>query len=92
MFCAPKIRTKTSYASTKAYAVEIEKQNGKPMIDLLMKVYRESLQFVPFQMKQKSPQAFTNAIHRQSEQISNLYTIILQNIGEDTMYYLSHHI
>ena len=92
VYCAPKIRTQDYFASTKAYAVETEKSNAKTMTDILMQVFRESLHFVPFQMRNKSPKAFTHAIRRQSDSIANHHTIILQNIGVDAMYYLSDHI
>ena len=92
VYCAPKIRTPEYFASTKAYAVETEKSNGQILTDILMKAFRESLHFVPFQMRNKSPKAFTHAIKRQSDSIANHHTIILQNIGVDAMYYLSDHI
>ena len=57
-----------------------------------MKAFRESLHFVPFQMRNKSPKAFMHAIRRQSDSIANHHTIILQNIGVDAKYYLSDHI
>ena len=90
--CAPKIRTQDCFASTKAYAVETEKSYAKAMTDIFMQLFRESLHFVPFQMRNKSPTAFTHAIRRQSDSIANHHTIILQNIGVDAMYYLSDHI
>ena len=92
VYCAPKIRTQDYFAATKAYAVETEKSNAKAMTDILMQVFRESLHFVPFQMRNKSPKAFTHAIRLQSDSIANHHTIILQNIGVDAMYYLSDHI
>ena len=54
-----------------------------------MKVYSDSHDFIPFAMRKKSPKAFANAIKRQSDQISSHYTVVLQNIGDDAMYYLS---
>ena len=57
-----------------------------------MKAYTDSHDFVPFAMRNKSPKAVANAIKRQSDQISSHYTVFLQNIGEDAMYYLSDHL
>ena len=89
VYCAPKVRGSNYYVTTKAYAIETEKVHGHTLTDIFMKAYRESLAFVPFQMRNKNPKAFTNAIYRQNESIANHHTIILHNLGVDAMYYLS---
>ena len=91
-YCSPQLRTNEYFISTKAYAIETEKTNGVILSDLLKKVYRETQDFIPFRMKTKNPKAFINVLKYQSTTIASNYTIVLQNIGTDAMYYLSDYI
>ena len=92
-FCTPvaKINDKgNTSVRTKAYAIETEKVNSMEMLSLLKKVYRETGEFVPFQMRSKYPEAFIRAIKAQTQTIATNRTIVLNNIGTDAILYLSH--
>ena len=92
VFSKPQYRHEGFYTSTKAYSIETEKSNGPALTDIMKQAFRDSLDFVPFKMRNKNPQAFVNRIQQQSSEIANNYTIILQNIGTQAMFYLSDHI
>ena len=92
VYCSPQLRTKEYYLNTKAYAIEAEKTHSTTLSDIMMKVFRETREFVPFRMKSKNPKAFANVIKHQTLTIANHHTIILQNIGVDAMYYISDYI
>lgn len=52
-------------------------------------MYRTSTAFPSFQMQAKYPEAFARIIRRQTETLSNNHVIILNDVSEDTMYYLA---
>ena len=72
--------------------METEKSNGPALTDFMKTAFRETLDFVPFQMRNKNPKAFLNRIQQQTHVIANQHTIILQNIGTPAMFYLSDYI
>jgi hypothetical protein len=88
-YCTPKITFKGKELRTKAYAIETEKCTSTDMMKILKSVYRISTEFTSFQMRAKHPEAFARIIRRQTDTISNNHVIILNNMSEDTMYYLS---
>jgi hypothetical protein len=87
-YCTPKISLNGKELRTKAYAIETEKSTSTEMMKVLKSVYRTSTAFTSFQMRAKNPDAFARIIRRQTETISNSHVIILNNMSEDTMYYL----
>jgi hypothetical protein len=88
-YCTPKITFKGKELRTKAYAIETEKCTSTDMMKILKSVYRVSTEFTSFQMRAKHPEAFARIIRRQTDTISNNHVIILNDMSEDTMYYLS---
>ena len=75
---------------TKAYAIETEKSNCMEMLHLLKRTFKESGDFIPFQMRTKHPEAFAKAIKIQTQKMSTNRTIVLNHVGTDAMLYLSH--
>ena len=90
----PSASLNTIPPQTHTQPIETEKSNGVMLSNVLKKVglFRDSLDFIPFRMKTKNPKAFANVISHQCQTIANNYTIILQNIGTEAMYYLSDYI
>ncbi len=91
-FSTPKVTVKNKKALTKAFAFEAEKDQASELLKLLKMAYSSTNEFVPFQMRNKHPEAYLRMILQQSKIIANQHIIILNNIGNDSMYYLSDHI
>ena len=90
-FCTPTVETRDKcHVRTKAYAVETEKSNGIEMVRLLKTAFKESGEFIPFQMRTKHPEAFVKAIQIQTQKMSSNRTIEFNHVGTDAMLYLSH--
>jgi hypothetical protein len=60
------------------------------MLRLLKIAYKDTGDFVPFQMRSKHPEAFIGAIQVQTQTMATNHTIVLNNIGTDAILYLSH--
>jgi hypothetical protein len=93
-FCTPTVFIKKgkgkANARTKAYAIKTEKANSLEMLRLLKIAYKDTGDFVPFQMQSKHPEAFIRAIQVQTQNMATNRTIVLNNIGTDAILYLSH--
>ena len=92
-FCTPTVLVKGKgkrNSRTKAYAIETEKMNSMEMLRLLKIAYKDTGDFVPFQMRSKHPEAFLRAIRVQTQTMATNRTIVLNNIGTDAILYLSH--
>jgi hypothetical protein len=92
-FCTPTVLVKgigKRNSRTKAYAIETEKMNSMEMLRLLKIAYKYTGDFVPFQMRNKHPEAFLRAIQVQTQTMATNRTIVLNNIGTDAILYLSH--
>jgi predicted class III extradiol MEMO1 family dioxygenase len=59
------------------------------MLKMLKHTYRETTEFVPFQMKSKHPEAYARILSQQSKMIADQHVIVMQYITSDTMYYLT---
>ena len=90
--CSPQLRTQTRRYVTSAYVIETEKSNSMEMLNVLKQAYKETSEFVPFKMKSKHPATFVKYIMQQSTVRNANKTIVINSIGPDAMYYLSHHI
>ncbi|KAI2495318.1 hypothetical protein MHU86_19217 [Fragilaria crotonensis] len=88
-FCTPTIKYKGKDFRTKAYAIETEKSTSMEMLKILKLVYRESTDFTSFQLRNKHPEAYVRILLQQTKMISNNHVIILNNVSNDAMYYLS---
>ena len=62
------------------------------MLNVLKQVCKETRKFVPFKMKSKHLATFVEYIMQQSTIRNAIKTIVINSIGPDTIYYLSHHI
>ena len=91
-FCTPNAKISSTEARTKAYAIEVEKDNGSAMINLMKRVCKDTHEFVPFQMKTRHKEAFVRIICQQTHLLSQLRTIIIQYVGSQAMFYLQDHI
>ena len=89
VFCSPQTTIHDVQIRTKAYAVETEKSSAMEMLRILKHAYRETTEFIPFQMRSKHPEAYSRILSQQSKMIANQHVIVLQNITSDTMYYLT---
>ncbi len=88
IYCSLKIRTaKGTTVRTKAYSIETQRNDRDEMTKLLKATYKESGKFVPFQMRARHPEAFEKFIKAQTHMIATNYTVILNHIGPDAMYY-----
>ena len=92
VFSAPQVRTDTFFATTKAYAIETEQATSLTMMQILKETYQDSATFVPFQLRSKNTEAYARFIRQQSRILGSHYVIIMQNIGQDAMFYLVDHI
>ena len=88
-FCSPQTKLKNIQLRTNAYAIETEKSTSMEMLKMLEHTYRETTEFVPFQMRSKHPDAYARIIYEQSKMIADQHVIVLQYITFDTMYYLT---
>ena len=91
-FCTPNAKISNTEARTKAYAIEVEKDNGSTMINLMKHVCKDMHEFVPFQMKTRHKEAFVRIICQQTHLLSQLRTIIIKYVGSHAMFYLHDHI
>ena len=89
VFSSPKVQRRNSWLKTKAYSIEVERQNSLEMQKLLKIAYKDSHEFVPFQMKTKYPDAYANRLLQQTKLISETKIIYLNNIGSEAMFYLT---
>jgi hypothetical protein len=89
-FVTPSVKFGNNENRTKAYAIETEKSTSEECLRILKKTYKDSGSFVPFQMRNKHPEAFARAISMQTHVLSTNRTIVLNNIGTDAMMYLTH--
>ena len=91
-FCTPNVKLSNTSVRTKAYAIEVEKEDGSAMINLMKQVCKDTHEFVPFQMKARHKEAFVRIICQQTHLLSQLRTIIIKNVGSQAMFYLHDHI
>ena len=77
---------------SKAYSIEVKKTNAIAMSKILKTVYKDHQEFVPFQMRNKYPEAYYNHIRQQTFILSTHATVILDKVGSDVMLYISEHI
>jgi hypothetical protein len=92
VFCSPKVTWKNQFRKTKAYCIEVEKTNAMELVKILKSAYKDSREFVPFQMRDKSPEAYANNIDRQTQMMADTRVITLNYFGPDIMFYLTEHI
>ena len=60
------------------------------MLKMLKHTYRETTEFVPFQMSSKHPDAYARILSQQSKMIADQHVIlVMQYITSNTMYYLT---
>ena len=77
---------------SKAYSIEVEKTAAIAMSMILKTVYKDHQEFVPFQMRNKYPEANYNHIKQQTFLLSTHATVILDKVGSDVILYISEHI
>ena len=92
VFTSPKVKYGRATYSTKAYAIESQRSTSRELTAILKTAFKSTGAFVPFQMRQKHPDAFQKLIRAQTRILSKNRVIILNNIGSAAMYYLSDHI
>jgi hypothetical protein len=88
-FSSPQTTIHNNQLRTKAYAIETEKTTSMEMLKILKQTYKETTEFVPFQMRSKHPDAYCRILSQQTKMIADQHVIVLLNISSDTMYYLS---
>ena len=91
-FATPTTILKDHRFSTKAYAIEVKRDDQVPMMQTLKSLMQDTSIFVPFAMRYKYNEGFAQAIKFQTHQLSENMTIVLQNINESSMYYVENHI
>jgi glycerophosphoryl diester phosphodiesterase len=92
VFTSPKVTNgKTSY-STKAYAIESQRQASQELTTVLKEVFKTTGEFVPYQMRRKHPDAFLKLVRAQTQVLAKNRVIHLNHIGSEAMYYMSDHI
>ena len=65
-FCSPQTKIQNTQLWTKAYAIETEKSTSMELLKMLKNTYRETTEFVPFQMSSQ-----------QSKMIADQHVIVL---------------
>ena len=91
-FTSPKVQSGRRTYRTKAYAIESDRSSSKELIALLKQAYKANGAFIPYQMRQRHPDAFKKLIQAQTQVLAKNRVIVLNHIGQDAMYYLSDHI
>ena len=62
------------------------------LVKILKSAYRETREFVPFQMRENCPEAYVDNIDRQIQMMADTRVIVLNYFGPDIMFYLTEHI
>ena len=88
-FSSPQTTIHNTQLRTKAYAIETEKTTSMEMLKILKHTYKETTEFIPFQMRSKHPDAYYRILSQQTKMIAEQHVIVLYNISADMMYYLS---
>lgn len=92
VFSSPQIRPTTHTTSTKAYALEVLKEDSMEMLKLLEPIFQDTPTFVPYTLRRKYPDGYEKAIRYQTHLLTSSMVVILQNITEGMMFYLQDHI
>ncbi|KAI2503137.1 hypothetical protein MHU86_11328 [Fragilaria crotonensis] len=92
VFTTPSISINNQTVQTKAFAIETERSTSTELMKILKLAYKDTKAFVPFQMKQKNPEAYQRIVLQNSKLMAGNHIIVLNNIGPDVMYYLKDHI
>ena len=92
VFTSPKVTSGRKSISTKAYAIESQRQASQELIQVLKTAFKSTGAFVPYQMRNKHPDAFTKLIKAQTHLLAKNRVINLNHIGTEAMYYMSDHI
>jgi hypothetical protein len=92
VFTSPKVTSGRKSISTKAYAIESQRQASQELIQVLKTAFKSTGAFVPYQMRNKHPDAFIKLIKAQTQLLAKNRVINLNHIGTEAMYYMSDHI
>jgi hypothetical protein len=92
VYSTPKVTSGKKVTRTKAYAIETHRSSAVEMAKLLKEVYRNTGEFVPFEMRRRKPDDFKKILQAQTKMIASHRVVVLNYIGEDAMYYLEDHI
>ena len=89
VFSSPRIRNdKNQVISTKAYAIEVKQNDSTLMLQILKSLIRDKPVFVPFSMRNKYPEGFTQAVKYQTQLLTSYMVIVLQYIHPDMMFHI----
>ena len=91
-FCTPQATFNSSTAKTKAYAIETERSKSGEMQRVLKEAFKKNNDFVPFHLRSKHPEAFSRFIQQHTKILSQNHTIVLNYIGNQSIFYLEERI
>jgi hypothetical protein len=75
---------------TKAYTIEVNRQDGPSALRILKDTFRETCQFVPMKMKYVNPPAFAKAIQQQqTKYLNEVYVVPMMGMTDDALLYIS---
>lgn len=83
---------KNKRITTKAYAIEVTRDDSRRAAKLLSDALGPTQQLVLTRMKYSHPLSFANALKLQTQHLSTTYVIPLLNVGQDAMFYLKDHL
>ena len=78
--------------NTKAYAIEVTREDSRRAARLLSDALGPTQQLVLTRMKYSHPQSFANALKLQTQYMATTYVIPLLNVGQNAMFYLKDHL
>lgn len=81
VFTSPKITEGRKSISTKAYAIESQRQTSQELITVLKTAFKSTGAFVPYQMRNKHPDAFTKLVKAQTQVLAKNRVIHVNHIG-----------
>ena len=93
VFGSPKITALNNRTvRTKAYAIECPRAISKDLTDMLKEAYKTTGSFIAYNMRQRNPDALHKIIRAQNQFIAHNRVILLNHIGESSIFYLDQHI
>jgi len=89
IYSSPRIMVNGKNASTKAYAIEFERDQSKEVVRILKETFKtNSTHLLLAKMRYDSPAAFLQAIKLQNQYLASIYTIPMLNIPQASLFYL----
>ena len=93
VYSSPSVMWNHRTFRTKAYSIEAEKKTSIELMKLLTKAYKkETKEYVPFQQRNKHPEAYAKHVVRHTEILAANRTIVLNHCGRDVMFYLHEYV